>query len=200
MLEFAETPKGIGFQGLILCWKNNFKEEKGLIARLWETLLRKIEALLNKTDYDNFWNYVYIAVIITVVVLILKKAYGKNISFLLRPNNKSLQIDYEVSEENIHELNLDALISKAIDEKNYRLAVRYQYLKTLKLLSDKQIISWRPEKTNRSYLYELNDMQKRNEFEKITTLFEYAWYGDKPVNAENFEAGSHYFNNFNKAI
>ena len=178
----------------------DFKEQKGPIEKLWLILLEKIGRLLEKTNYDNFWKYVYMAVIIFMALLIIKKVYGKEINIFLRQNNKSLQIQYDVSAENIHEMNLDELIHKAIDVKNYRLAIRYQYLKSLKLLTDRNHIDWRPEKTNHVYLFELKDDILKHAFETITVIFENAWYGDKALNEESFESGRTNFNSFYQSI
>ena len=59
------------------------------------------------------------------------------------------------SEENLFSINYETLLAKYIAEKNYRLAVRILYLQLLKMLSEKNIITFQPQFTNTQYLQQL---------------------------------------------
>ena len=84
--------------------------------------------------------------------------------------------------DNIRDINPEELIKKALSIKEYRIAIRILYLKILRNLSDKNIINWKPEKTNREYLYEIKSNSIKEHFEKVIKIFEYIWYGNMIYN------------------
>jgi hypothetical protein len=64
--------------------------------------------------------------------------------------------------------------------------VRLLYLRCLKQLSDAKLISWQIDKTNATYLFELDDTGQRQKFGLLTRQFEYIWYGDFPIDPKIF--------------
>jgi hypothetical protein len=74
--------------------------------------------------------------------------------------------------------NMDSMIAQAVKDKNYRLAVRYQYLKNLHKLAEKGLVQYAVDKTNYQYVHELTNAGLRNEFAGITLNYEYVWYGE----------------------
>lgn len=88
------------------------------------------------------------------------------------------ELDYSVKDENIHELNFVDEIDMAVEQKDYKRAIRLVYLYALKLLSDQKIIEWRPSKTNHDYLYEIQNYGFQQQFSTLSYYFEYVWYGD----------------------
>lgn len=91
-----------------------------------------------------------------------------------------------LTEENIHELDFNALIEEAVSNNNWRLAIRLRYLQTLKLLSDRDLIDWEPWKTNHEYSTEIGSAALRNQFERISYFFDYAWYGEFSVDESHY--------------
>lgn len=81
---------------------------------------------------------------------------------------------------------------------NYRLVVRLLYLKTLKQLSDRELIHWLPEKTNQAYVLEIADQAKQQEFAQLTTQFEYIWYGEFFIDKNSFAPIQESFHQFNQ--
>ena len=164
-------------------------QESQVIDTWWKRLLRRFfnwfGSLFTGVGNPTFWKtaaYVFIA---SVVVYVTLKLMGVDFSGLYRKNNNN-EIPYETLGENIHAIDFADSIAEAIAQKNYRLAVRLYYLKALKELSDREMIDWRINKTNRSFVYELNSPTLRPDFERITLQFEYAWYGDFPVDETQF--------------
>lgn len=84
--------------------------------------------------------------------------------------------------------NFDELIISAIEEKNFRLAIRYLYLRTLVFLSQKDRIKLKDWKSPYDYEKEL-DRKLIPVYSSLTRLFEYAWYGDADVSSKEFEEG-----------
>jgi len=94
----------------------------------------------------------------------------------------------------------DGLVADAENTGNYNLATRYLFLKTLKLLSDRELIHFAPDKTNREYLLEMSLNNYYNEFKFLTRSYEYAWYGKVFVDANNYHKLKEQYQLFNKKL
>ena len=81
----------------------------------------------------------------------------------------------------------DGLIAAAVHEGNYRLAIRYHFIKALQLLRDKNFIQYQADKTNSRYVYEL-PTHLRSPFSKLVLPYEYAWYGHFEITALQYES------------
>ncbi|MBC7570882.1 MAG: DUF4129 domain-containing protein [Spirosoma sp.] len=156
------------------------------IARFLAYLWQKIAEFLVSDAYQNVWQYVFLAAIAGLAVYLLLKAEMLGSLFAKRAQ-QSDGLDYETITENIHEIDFDAAISSAVEQQNYRLAVRLLYLQTLKRLTDAELIQYKPDKTNRQYVYELANSPQQSDFEQLTRQFEFVWYGDFPVDAGRFD-------------
>lgn len=71
----------------------------------------------------------------------------------------------------------DSLVLRAVTNNNYRLAVRYQYLRALQKLAAAGAINFSVDKTNAAYIRELSGKSYKNEFTSLTLHYEYIWYG-----------------------
>jgi hypothetical protein len=168
---------------------------------LWERFWRwfwsifKIEDEQTASLVGQFFRYLLIGGGIAAIVFLILKLNGINIlnNFRRKPHTV---VPYSESVENIHEIDFDTEIEKAIAVHNYRYAVRLLYLKSLKQLSDSGLINWQINKTNSQYISELADSTRRNEFTQLTRQFEYVWYGDFTINGEVFKRISTLFSDF----
>ncbi|AMR30610.1 hypothetical protein A0256_03815 [Mucilaginibacter sp. PAMC 26640] len=145
-----------------------------------------------------FWRilkYLFIIGGPAALVFLILKLSGINMLGLFRKKAYS-PLAYTTSEENIHEINFETEIEKAVAAKNYRLAVRLLYLRSLKQLSDNGLINWKIDKTNTDYVSELADEDQRAEFKQLTLQFEYAWYGDFLITGESYKRISQLFGSF----
>ena len=166
-------------------------------GKFLDWFLRKIANFFQGDSYENFWQYVILVAFAGAASWLVWKAEFLG-SFFKSPTKTTL--NYEALSENIHELNFAELIQQALEARNYRLAVRLYYLKTLKQLTDKNHIQWQPTKTNRSYVFELINSPLQADFEDITQQFEYVWYGDFSVSEQNFEEIQTQFQTFLRDI
>lgn len=160
------------------------------LAYVW----RKIMEFLASESYQNFWQYVFLAGIAAFVIYLLLKA--EVLGFLFPKRAQSVALAYENVAENIHEIDFNAAVDEAVSRRNYRLAVRLRYLQTLKYLTDAGLIQYKPDKTNRQYVYELAGSPRQDEFERLTRQFEFVWYGDFPVDEARFAAIQAQFRTF----
>ncbi len=122
----------------------------------------------------------------TIAFFIFKMA-GIDMLNIFRRKPRIVNLPYSESIENIHEIDFDTDIEKAVAQHNYRLAVRLLYLKCLKQLNDASLIKWQPEKTNGAYVNELNSPAQRSTFKLLTRQFEYVWYGDFAIDGDIFK-------------
>jgi hypothetical protein len=91
----------------------------------------------------------------------------------------------EISED-IFAINYQKEIDKAAAQGNYRLAVRLLFLRLLKNMSDKNVISYKQDKTNSDYLMQLSSTNYYQDFFRITRYYEYSWYGKFEVSNEAY--------------
>ncbi len=164
---------------------------------LWEKIKRKIskifQSIFGELDQNKANSYTemvlrFLAIVVIGLVLYFLISYliSKDGNFLFSKKNKKIQILSEDLHENIHEINFPETISRFEREKNYRAAVRYQFLFVLKKLSDKKIINWNPEKTNSDYIVEIQNSQTRDQFKELVRIFDYVWYGEFEINEQNY--------------
>lgn len=130
------------------------------------------------------------------IYLLIRFLIGENASAIFR-KKEAVIIHPNLAEEHIESLDLDTLISDAIQQKNYRLAIRYQYLKTLKTLSQHQIIQWHYEKTNKDYEKEIETPKIKLLFKDVSYLYDHVWYGEQEIDDQKYRAAQIIFANLN---
>ena len=170
------------------------------LVQLWQRFWRQVGDWLSQTSYYGFWRYVFFAFFAVAAVFVILRLLQIDMAGLFRSKGQRLPVPYAAQPENIHEMNFEQLIAQAVEEQNYRLAIRLHYLRTLKTLTDRDLIRWQPDRTNRSYLSDLQAPPLRQGFEQITTLFEYAWYGHFAVDARQFESTASAFGTFHHLL
>jgi len=103
-------------------------------------------------------------------------------------------------EELIQREDLDQLIDQAIAASNYRLAVRFYYLRVLQKMSTQDLIDWQVQKTNHEYIFEIEDLNLRNQFRKVTDIYDYIWYGNFEVDETAFAKAKSSFTQLNNQL
>ena len=107
----------------------------------------------------------------------------------------------QVEEEIISsQSDFDALINQALQNGNYRQAVRYQYLKTLHNLAGKNFIELAPDKTNFQYVGEIKNREYQNDFAALTLNYEYVWYGEFAIEKDRYQKIEMNFISLNKKL
>lgn len=144
-------------------------------------------------DYETLEYIVYGLLGVIVLYLLIKFLLENPVSSVFKTENKDIE-GFSYVEENIEQIDFENLISKALKEKNYRLATRYLYLKSLKSLANKQVIEWHYEKTNTDYLNEIKDSQLKTLFKRVSYIYDYVWYGEFPIDEESFNKNKADFN------
>lgn len=162
----------------------------------WSLFTRKVAST---TSTPLFWiilKYVFIVLGVGAIIFIIFRLLGVDITSVFRNKSASAEVPYAESLENIHEINFDDELERAINRQDYRLAVRLLYLRCLKQLNDDGLIDWEISKTNSTYINEIADAGKRSNFSQLTRQFEYVWYGEFKVDGPVFGEIRNQFLNF----
>lgn len=175
--------------------------EPTIWEQLWNWFWGTLARWFMKVPFGGtILQYLFIFLAICLLAYIIFKSLGIDPIRMLRGNPDKVGLAYSESLENIHEINFDAEIEKAIAQHNYRLAVRLLYLKCLKQLSDHNLIQWQIDKTNSAYLVELADPDQKQTFGVLTRQFEYVWYGNFMIDKQAFTNIDQLFQNFKKQL
>ena len=171
-------------------------ESKNLLSRLISWLLDVLNDVfgidLPPGTIQVLEYIVYFALVLVAVYLLVKFFTGENASAIFRKKATS-SMDINLEEEHIANLDLDSLISDALTQGNYRLAIRYQYLKVLKTLAQQQLIVWDYEKTNLDYQKEIDTPNVKVLFRDVSYVYDHIWYGEKEIDEERYKAVQHSF-------
>lgn len=105
-----------------------------------------------------------------------------------------------VNIQSLHKIRFEDEIQTAVGQNQFREAVRWQYLKTLKQLQDRSLIQWRADKTNAAYINELASVEWLVHFKQLTRHFDYVWYGKRPIDAGQYDQIARDFEQFNERL
>jgi hypothetical protein len=184
---------------------NKYKSNKEFIYRqreqssmsLWDRFWLWFWTQINKaTSQRSVKKGLNIFIWILSIAMILYAAYrltGMEKRFFMRSSPTS-DISFQETEEDLNKIDLPAAIADAEAKGNYRLALRLQYLRSIKQLSDRGLIQFRINKTNHDYSRELAGSGLSDSFNRITWLYEFGWYGEFPVDAEMYNRIREIFN------
>lgn len=155
----------------------------------WSVFWYWVDKILEKIfSNEGAAPYIRYFVMFLVLALVVYKIFGGNFSRIFSYNKKfKAKNGFEYADEDIHQQDLEDKLNNAIINKNYREAIRYYYLKLLKELDIHNLIKWEPGKTNRDYKKELNKNPLFDNFNSLSGIYEYSWYGNFMVNEAMFE-------------
>jgi cbb3-type cytochrome oxidase subunit 3 len=163
-------------------YDTNVKPSKSWFDIFWEWLMKMLGKPIEKSpraSYNAMRIFFIVLFIVGVVFLLYKSTFAKALS----KNSKSIESSsFADLPDDIEGINVNELIQQAIQNKNYRLAVRWCFLQVLQTLNRQSIIAWQPSKTNQEYLYELNEISLQENFKNFSRVFDNVWYGEKTIN------------------
>ncbi len=160
--------------------------------RFWRAVGQFFEQLFNFGNAEKtlsgleiLMRIIAVLIILFVVYMIAKIIINKEGGWIFSASAKKIIITQN-TEENIHTLDFKVIINKALHDKNYRLAVRYYYMWLLKSLTDKGEIEWDIEKTNGDYYKEIKSESLKQDFQFLSYVYEYSWYGEFEISDADF--------------
>lgn len=177
------------------------KESQNWFRAFFEWLLNKVFGKMSVKGTETAWQIVkwsFIALFVGGVIFVILKSKFRG---LFRGDSKKLAgASFADLPEDIESINLDKLIDEALNSGNYRLAVRWCFLKSLQLLNQTKKITWRPSKTNIDYELELQDIDQREQFGKLSYVFEHVWYGEVQTGEKLFSSFRNEIEKFNSNL
>ena len=189
---------------------NEFDYESSLEGEAQNFIARAIYWFMNKIA-DTFGFQIdpgtykiiellfYGILIVIALYIIVRLLVGTTASSFFSRKSRQLA-PLNIQEEHIKSVDLDQFIREALAENNYRLAVRYMFLKVLKELSFRDHITWHFDKTNRDYYKEIEDPRLKYNFKKVSYLYDYVWYGEFDLDAAGFANALLDFDRFTKNV
>jgi len=170
------------------------EEADDWITKIKNWINHQLIRLSSSKVYSILLDYLYYGLMIIALILIIRGLIKADRRGLLFGKINTNEIKMIESEEDISQINFDELIAAAAERKDYKLAVRYLFLKSLKLLSEKELIELRNNKTNYQYLSEIKNNRISSAFQIATSRFEWIWYGDFPVDDNVMKSSQNDFN------
>ena len=159
---------------------------ESLWDRFWAWLAQFFDSLFQNAVTTNWGRLIVYAIGLALLVVLIMMMLKVNAFNVLYSGEGRTQ-NYQVLDENIHEMDFETLISEAMAQKDYRKGVRLVFLYALKLLSDKDLIHFESGKTNHDYVAELQHRELKTGFNELSFYFEYAWYGNFNITRDTFK-------------
>lgn len=190
------------YSGSQFDYSENSRENINILGRILNWILQKIAHLfgfeVSPGTLQTTQTIIYILLIIILIYFAVRMLDGQRRHGFLNYQSKGIAIGgYEVND--IEDLDIDAMIKEAIANRDFRLAIRYSYLKTLKLLSTENFIAWSPKKTNSDYISEIDHPEIKELFRKVSYWYDHIWYGNFQLDEEKYtRAGKNFVELENK--
>lgn len=150
---------------------------------------------INRTRTIIIWSVIIVS--FTIIIWLLSK---KQLISLIKPKPKATSFNFTEVTEDLNTINFELKITDALNINDYRLAIRWHYLKILFLLDKKQLIVFAPYKTNIDYTYELKKDTYVTSYKQLSRIYEYIWYGQFSINETSYTENAKGFNNFEQQL
>ncbi|MCC6372209.1 MAG: hypothetical protein IT236_14490 [Bacteroidia bacterium] len=139
-------------------------------------------------------------IIILSLIIVVRILWRSQLLWLTKPAPKATAFSFSDVTEDLSAVNFDREINKAIQNSDYRLAIRWLYLKTLFIMDQKKHIHFAPYKTNIDYRYELKDKNLEPGFISLSRIYEYVWYGQFVITEMHYNNYLEEFNQYQKRL
>ena len=183
-----------------LQYKNTVTAEKGFFERFLEWLAEK---LFGNAGFENVLTarqiIIWTVCILALAILIWLLSRTELVS-LIKPKPKATAFNFMDVVEDLDKINFEEKIKAALLEGDYRLAIRWHYLKILFLLDKAGLISFASYKTNIDYRYELKSKAHQHAFIHLSYIYEHVWYGQFIIGITDYKEKESEFNNFEKEL
>lgn len=143
------------------------------------------------TGLGAMGSFLKVVLIILLVLVIAYVAYKIYLNYLENKTIKSeeiVEITEDIAPTQIPKTALQKALEEAIARKDYREAVRVYFIFIIKDLSEKDWIDWEKEKTNYTYLREMQEREVFQDFSNSVNIFEVVWYGKRNISDQDFKS------------
>jgi len=133
---------------------------------------------------DMAWfNFMIWALLIGILVYAIVRIAISNRLIMFKGQGPSIS---DEDHQMMQEQDIRGMIADAEAKQQYRLAVRYRYMKLLKDLDERNIIRLDAKATNWDYVQRMGQHSLKKQFLLLTRAYEYIWYGEFKVNADQY--------------
>ncbi|MEM7551384.1 MAG: hypothetical protein AAF363_17010 [Bacteroidota bacterium] len=167
-------------------WEENASEGIGPMEYLWYRFLELLGNLLTFKGGVDVSSILFYAILIGILVYALIVILKIDTTGLFARKKQTCLNSLDLHNHNIYEVDYPKLISEALSKDNFKIAIRLNYLHTLKILSLEGAINWKPWSTANDYLYQLEKELKPN-FSDLNRIFSFVWYGEFDAGKAEFE-------------
>jgi hypothetical protein len=153
-------------------------------------------SFLAKIARSPLLKWVMYSFLAAVILFVLYQVMVVNNFFFFSKRFRSKKGEPETHDEELNADNIDQKLNEAVAAGDYRLAIRYLYLKTLYLLNEKKLIALQSQATNHEYLLQMQKQEAAKDFRKLTQVYEYVWYGEYRPSDDQFNTIQTNFKHF----
>ena len=176
------------------------KDQDSLWERFWNWITDLIFGNSSEDSKANMFHvFLWVLAIAGIIIIVWLLTRTEFTSFL-RGNTKNTAFNFSDVEEDISSIDFNTRIKKAVDDNDYRLAIRWHYLKQLNILNETKIIHYEPFKTNIDYGFELAKSPHQQAFTDISRIYDYVWYGKYDITSVDYEKLEKQFKAFEQRI
>jgi len=159
---------------------------ESILELLFFELIRWLNRIFGEGTGNTVMQTVFLLLLIAAIVLLVNQILKGNIRNAFY--GRSAASSFKVAEGASSEIGADfnRLIEKAIQNKDYREAVRLTYQKALRELNDSGLIRWEADKTNSEYITEVATHPVSEPLQKLTRIYDYTEYGDFGIDSAGY--------------
>lgn len=192
---------------VIKSYKNNpaydyekvIPQDKSIVERIMDWIWSKYDELMSMKYGLLTRNIIFLIIGIATIAFFFYKILKGNNSGIFEANRKKGS-GFSLEVEDLHQINFDEAIQSALSAGNYNVCIRLLYLKSMKILSEKNLINWQINKTNSTYIHELEKPAIRQPFEALTRYFERVYYGNARSEKNDYDEMNEKFLKLNEQL
>ena len=147
------------------------EQKPSVFSELIHSLDRWLSEHVGNSEFP--FRYVFYTICILAVVVLVWWMVRSQLLHRILGIRHEAEVSIEEAEENIHSVDFDAEIARALAAGDHTRAARLLYLQTLKRLDDAGRLQWQPQKTPTQYTLEVAGMP----FRTLTNHFLRIRYG-----------------------
>lgn len=167
----------------------------------WRKWLEKHLPWLRSWPRNGRWLYILVE-ISALVVLFFLVYYLVHSKYRHSARGKQPDFDRYIGSEmeQVNEISYPVLLEQALDERDYKLAVRIHFWYVLGLLEQQGLICRDLHRSNAVYLREISRQPLRERFGELVRIFDCVCYGDFRVDEVLYESIRKKFNDFQQTL
>ncbi|AZQ43978.1 hypothetical protein [Nonlabens ponticola] len=194
--DLADNYTGADFD-----YTDTTNDVNNVFEEFFEWLFQGIASIFG-VELSPFWlkflQYTVYVLFAALAIYLLVRLLGKEQASGLTIKAGKKKASIRAGETHIEEIDLNKLIADAVNGNDYRSAIRYQYLNVLKKLSAAGVIVWDYQKTNADYYREIKKQEVKDQFKRISYLYDHVWYGEFAVDRKVYDQALVQFNDIKK--